>query len=111
MTNTRPRRIVRRAVMTLVGIVLLIGWYVGAWLAVGHAEAKTLLSCTAVERIQPAFVPIIKYCESALPGSVFLERVWWKANPPTLKPVSTMASPTGVLVQWSPIMPPIPPED
>jgi hypothetical protein len=83
MAEPRKRRIVRRAVMALVVVVLLPVWYVGAWLAVSRAERDGLAASRTLERAYPVFVPLLRYCESDWPGADLLSRVWWKVNPET----------------------------
>jgi len=82
MTTTR-RRIVRRAVMALAVVVLLPVWYVGSWLAISRAQRDRLIHPRTAQKISPAFRPIVDYCDTELPGSNTLRRLWWYLNPYT----------------------------
>jgi len=67
-TTRRPRRIVRRAVLAIVGVVLLVSGYVGSyfaaeWLA-GHDAIPTGAPLSRV------YAPLMLYERSDLPGSV-----------------------------------------
>jgi hypothetical protein len=73
MSNPRSRRIVRRAVMAVVIPVLLVVWYVAAWLVWPHVKANRTIP---VPGIDPVFAPMWVYCESGLPGSETLLR-WY----------------------------------
>jgi hypothetical protein len=69
MPPTRPRRIVRRAVLVFAGVVLLPVWYVAAWLAVSRAERDGHITYYIGGQIRPAFSPLLSYSEANLPGS------------------------------------------
>src|SRR5262245_60269751 len=81
MPTLRRRRIARRAMMALAGCVLLIAWYVGAWLAVSRAEHDGIVSKATAQRIRPVFVPLISYCDQEWPASGLLRGLWWRFNP------------------------------
>jgi len=85
MPLTRRHRIVRRAVMALVVVVLLPIGYVGVWLAISRAEHDGHIGRATVQGIRPAFVPLVRYCESELPGSDVLGEMWWLVNPPKIE--------------------------
>lgn len=83
MPTSRPRRIVRRAVMVVAVVVLLLAWYVGSWVlwprvcdGILYGRAPTLVA--AINRF---FDPITSYSQSGCPGSDVLSRLWWWANP------------------------------
>jgi hypothetical protein len=80
MLNTRPRRIIRRAVIAVAGTMLLLSGYVTAWL-VSRAYGAGLLSSPAGAVIGPAFAPIKRYCDAELPGGIFLRDLWWTVSP------------------------------
>lgn len=84
MHGPRTRRVVRRIALTLAAVVLLLVWYVGAWLTVSRAEHDRMITAATARKVRPAFVPILKYCDSDLPGAGFLSHLWWSVNPPML---------------------------
>jgi len=77
MPTTRRRRIVKRAVMALAGVVLLPVWYVLAWLTWPTIERNSVMS---VPDAAPLFVPIERYCEADLPGSSTLRKWDYEVN-------------------------------
>lgn len=68
------------------GVVLLLTWYVATWLTVSKARINPPLA----QRIQPAFAPLILYCDSELPGSGWLRDLWWWVNPPVWMPIDIL---------------------
>jgi hypothetical protein len=89
MPSNRPRRIVRWVLLTLTAVVLLPFWYVGAWLVVSRADCGGHISPAFVQKLRPAFVPLLTYCSSDLPGSRTLCRIWWRVNPPMFTEVQS----------------------
>lgn len=77
MTVSRRRRIVRRALLVCTGTMVLFSWYVCAWIAMGKAEGRQLLRQRTLDSARSCFLPLIEYCESDLPGSALLSRVYW----------------------------------
>jgi hypothetical protein len=85
MTERRPRRIVRRAVMAVAGIVLLLAGYVGSygymrWLH-GREEID---SRSAAMFYATSYAPLRLYERSGLPWSKHLRRFgawcYWKGG-------------------------------
>lgn len=96
-TFERNRRLIRRGILTVSGIVLLVSGYVGAWLAVSKAvqvRASTLGMISPIgsspprprfqlHSLSPAFRPIVGYSRSTMPGAECLRQMWWWAVPST----------------------------
>jgi hypothetical protein len=95
MDGTCKRRILRRVALTIATVALLPLWYVAAWLTVSRAEHDRLISFSTAQRVRPAFVPLLRYCESELPGSRLLGRTWWYVNPPVIEKL-VVSTPMGV---------------
>jgi hypothetical protein len=62
----------------LVGLALL---YPAAWLLASWSMHNDRISCETAEAVRTAFWPIIRYCDSDLPGSDALTNLWWSVNP------------------------------
>src|SRR5262245_46063674 len=77
MRATRPRRIVRRAVIALAVVVLLVAWYVSAWLLVTHATQRSIIDGSVALRIRPVFEPLRRHAETRYPGASMLSQLWW----------------------------------
>ncbi|MFO1093945.1 MAG: hypothetical protein U0992_11625 [Planctomycetaceae bacterium] len=82
MSDTRPRRFVRRVVMALAVAVLLPVWYVGAWLSIGWLANEGFISVTTAKMMRPAFAPILVYAESDMLGAEAIAAAYWVVNPP-----------------------------
>jgi len=90
MTDTilpsRRKRFARRAVLALAVVVLLLGWYVGAWLAVSRAAHDNWIRYPTAETAHWAFEPIVRYCHTDYLGADALCDLWWTINPPIVLP-------------------------
>jgi len=78
---SRKRRFARRAVLVATG--LLPVWYVGAWLFVSWTfqdECPFRWASRPFVHVTKVFFPLVKYCESDLPGADLLGRLWWRVN-------------------------------
>lgn len=84
MAEPRKRRIVRRVLWTFAAVAVLPVWYLAAWLTVSRAEHDRIINFATAQKVRPAFVPLLSYCESDLPGSGVLRRTWWLVNPPVI---------------------------
>lgn len=62
--------------LAMVLLLLLMGWYVSAWLAMSLAAQDGDLPRGALEASVPVFAPIVRYCELGLPGADSLSRLW-----------------------------------
>lgn len=81
MGTSRARRTVRWIVIAVSTPILLLSWYIAAWFAVSRAIHNGYINGTTAQTIRPAFVPLLKYCESELPGARRLCDLWWRVNP------------------------------
>src|SRR5262245_28446366 len=84
MPTTRPRRIVRRAVLALVVVVLLPVWYVGGWIAISKLINEGYIGRSVADHGRPLFLPLIRYCESGFPAGRLLGNSYWSLNPPNM---------------------------
>lgn len=80
MTAHRRRRIA----LTIAAVILLPVWYVLTWLTISRAERDGHISLALTQKLRPAFVPLLEYCESERLGSSVLGQVWWSVNPPRI---------------------------
>jgi len=80
--RTTHRRIVRRAVIALAGVVLLLGWYIGAWVCWPRIWAISYYRFPSgtLATIDRCFVPILWYTRTSYPGSRELSSLWWTVN-------------------------------
>src|SRR5262245_49077867 len=93
MSATRPRRIVRRAVIALAVVVLLPVWYVASWGTVQwlpgrgvslqpERQISQAISSGGVDRI--VFMPLDRYSLCGLPGGksawVFSRWCFWRGR-------------------------------
>jgi hypothetical protein len=77
MPPTRRRRIVRRALWTLVIVVQLPVAYVSSWLILSRAIESGFVNPSVANDARPAFEPILSHCRSGRPGSRALHDLWW----------------------------------
>jgi len=75
------RRTIKRAALLLGVPVLLLSWYMSAWLTVSRAAHQGFISAATATEVAPAFKPILAYCSAGHPGAKSLKRVWWALNP------------------------------
>ena len=62
--------------MVMAGGVLLVVWYVGAWLLVSRAAREGMIGWGTAKLIRPAFAPLILYCDTRLPGGDAVSDLW-----------------------------------
>lgn len=86
--------------MALAVVVLLSGWYVGAWLTVSRAAVHGIILPSTAESTRPLFRPLIAYCESDILGSDLMAAMWRKMNPPT-----SIAAGTFIVIGTPPLSP------
>src|SRR5690349_12126936 len=113
MPMQRRRRIVRTVLWTCAALVLLPVWYIVTWLTVSRAEHEGHVGLGTAHKLRPAFVPLLHYSDSELPGSELLRRTWWFVNPPVIVKGRTTSSGevfAGTIWIGSPLQPPPPPE-
>src|SRR5690349_2996019 len=80
MPPTRSRRIVRWAVMTLAGVLLLAACYVSAWAVTPRIARMTGHPYVEQLSLSPVFDPISIYVWDDRPGSALLVQFWLIAN-------------------------------
>ncbi|MFO1092256.1 MAG: hypothetical protein U0992_02945 [Planctomycetaceae bacterium] len=102
MTTTRKRRIVRRILWISLAIVLLPAWYAASWMMISRLALDNYISNSTAEATRPVFKPLLRFCESDLPGAHALSDLWWSVNPPVMMP----ARPHGFIGFNAPLSPP-----
>lgn len=90
----------RRIALTIAAVILLPVWYVLAWLTISRAERDGHISLALAKKFQPAFVPLLSFCESELPGAGVLGHVFWSVNPPRIVRGSENNGEIGFLKWW-----------
>ncbi|MFO1092594.1 MAG: hypothetical protein U0992_04665 [Planctomycetaceae bacterium] len=73
MPATRPRRIIKRAVMALAVVVALPVWYVGSVMCLGFAIGAGWVSTSPPAIVIAALMPIDWYLRSRYPGSELIQ--------------------------------------
>jgi hypothetical protein len=73
MSESRKRRIVKRAVMALVAVLLLVSVYVGSYVGMFWLAGRGVFGLQTVGQLQTTvFEPIRLYSQHEFPGSDFL---------------------------------------
>jgi hypothetical protein len=107
----RLKVIVRLVAISTPGCDMMRGWPnladAGAWMLVSRLALDKYISNATAEATRPVFSPLIRYCESDLPGAHALGNVWWHVNPPVMVP----ARPHGFIGYNAPLSPPSLPFD
>ena len=76
MPATRRRRIVRRAVMSLAGVVLLVSGYVSSYCGVWWMGQNGLISLPTLDvALTTIYQPITRYVGTDSPGSEYIVRL------------------------------------
>lgn len=99
--SSRSHRITRCGVSIVAATTLLAVWYVAAWLTASRAVHDGIVSMQTAQTIRPAFVPLIRFCNSDLPASGWLRCVWLSVNPPQ----TAYGLPGTLVVRPSPLAP------